>query len=75
MGTTRRQLIAGALGTGFALAVRPVSAETITTNTDGIDALDVEIPTSAGDIPAYRAMPAQTAKGKAKKTSVVLVEQ
>jgi carboxymethylenebutenolidase len=75
MGTTRRQLIAGALGTGFALAVRPVSADTITTNTDGIDVLDVRIPTSAGDIPAYRAMPAPPAKGKGKKPSVVLVVQ
>jgi carboxymethylenebutenolidase len=75
MGTTRRQLIAGALGTGFALAVRPVSAETITTNTDGIDVLDVTISTSAGAIPAFRAMPAQAPKGKGKKPSVVLVVQ
>jgi carboxymethylenebutenolidase len=75
MGTTRRQLIAGALGTGFALAVRPVSAETITTSTDGIDVLDVRIPTSAGDIPAYRAMPVSPQKGKGKKPSVVLVVQ
>ena len=54
--TTRRELIAGALGTGFALAVRPVSAETITTGTDGLDVADVRIPTSAGEIPAYPAL-------------------
>jgi carboxymethylenebutenolidase len=71
--TTRRELIAGALGTGFALAVRPVSADTITTGSDGLDVLDVRIPTSAGDIPAYRAMPARTNKGKAKNPPVVLV--
>ena len=33
---TRRELIAGALGSGFALAVRPVSAETITTGAEGL---------------------------------------
>ena len=73
--TTRRELIAGALGTGFALAVRPVSAETITTGADGLDVAEVRIPTSAGEIPAYRAMPIPVAKGKGKKPSVVLVVQ
>ncbi len=71
--TTRRNLIAGALGSGFALAVQPVSAETITTGADGLDVADVRIPTSAGEIPAYRAMPARTGKGKGKKFSVILV--
>jgi carboxymethylenebutenolidase len=70
---TRRELIAGALGSGFALAVRPVSAETITTSADGLETADVRIPTSAGEIPAYRAMPAATGKGKTKSPSVVLV--
>ena len=73
--TTRRELIAGALGTGFALAVRPVSAETITTGADGLDVAEVRVPTSAGDIPAYRAMPVPGAKGKGKKPSVILVVQ
>jgi carboxymethylenebutenolidase len=70
-GTTRRNLIAAALGSGFALAVRPVSADTITTSSDGLDVADVSIPTSAGEIPGYRAMPAS--KGKGKKSSVILV--
>jgi carboxymethylenebutenolidase len=73
--TTRRNLIAGALGSGFALAVRPVSAETITTGTDGLDVADVRIPTSAGEIPGYVAMPARTGKAKGKKSSVILVVQ
>ena len=47
--------------TGFALSVQPVSAETITTDTYGLDAGEVKIPTSDGSIPAYRAMPAQGA--------------
>ena len=48
-----------ALATGFALAVRPVSAETITTDTDGLLADEVKIPTPDGEIPAYRAAPNQ----------------
>ena len=35
---SRRQVMAAALGTGFAMAVRPVSAETILTSADGLDA-------------------------------------
>jgi carboxymethylenebutenolidase len=71
--TTRRDLLAGALGSGFALAVRPVSAETITTSSDGLDTADVRVPTSAGDIPAFRAMPARAGKGTGKIPSLVLV--
>jgi carboxymethylenebutenolidase len=55
-------LLAGAAGAGFALAVRPVSAETITTSADGLSVADVRIPTSAGEIPGYRAMPADQNK-------------
>jgi carboxymethylenebutenolidase len=55
---SRRQAMVATLATGFALAVQPVAAETIQTDTDGLTAGDVGIP--AGDItlPAYRAMPA-----------------
>lgn len=60
--------MAAALGTGFAMAVRPVSAETILTSADGLDAADIKIPTSAGEIPGYRAFP----KDK-KKLPVVMV--
>jgi carboxymethylenebutenolidase len=38
--------------------VRPVSAETITTDADGLDVGEVKVPVSDGEIPAYRAMPA-----------------
>jgi carboxymethylenebutenolidase len=55
---SRRRLLATAAGAGFALAVLPVSAATITTSADGLNVADVKIPTSAGEIPAYRAMPA-----------------
>jgi carboxymethylenebutenolidase len=53
---TRRQAVA-ALTAGFALAVRPVSAETITTSGEGLLADEVQIPTPDGGIPAYRAAP------------------
>jgi carboxymethylenebutenolidase len=46
------------LTAGFALAVQPVSAETITTDTHELIAGEVSIPTEDGQIPAYRAMPA-----------------
>jgi carboxymethylenebutenolidase len=48
-----------ALATGFALAVRPVSAQTVTTDTEGLAAGEIKVTTSDGSIPAYRAMPAQ----------------
>jgi len=71
---SRRAVLAGALGSGFALAVQPVSAETITTSADGLEAGDVKIPTSGGDLPAYRAMPDAKKRGT-KKLAVVLVVQ
>lgn len=56
---TRRKFIATAtLATGFALAVQPVSAKVITTDSNGLVAGAVKIPVKDGEIPAYRAMPA-----------------
>ncbi|HKN00267.1 MAG TPA: dienelactone hydrolase family protein [Candidatus Binataceae bacterium] len=55
---SRRAFVVGSLAAGFALAVLPVSAETITTDTDGMVAGDVEIPVADGKVPGYRAMPA-----------------
>ena len=46
------------LPTGFAPAVGPVSAATIATDTEGLDAGAVRIPTPGGAIPGYRARPA-----------------
>jgi len=56
---SRRDFVMTALAAGFALAVQPVSAETITTDTKGLEAGEVKIPAAGGEIPAYRAMPAQ----------------
>src|ERR1700756_5503624 len=56
---SRREFVVTSLAAGFALAVQPVSAETITTNTEGLEAGEVKIPVKDGEIPAYRAMPAK----------------
>jgi carboxymethylenebutenolidase len=55
---SRRAFVVGSLAAGFALAVMPVSAETIVTDSIGLVAGEVKIPVQGGEIPAYRAMPA-----------------
>ncbi|MBS9395935.1 MAG: dienelactone hydrolase family protein [Dolichospermum sp. OL01] len=68
---TRREFIAtAALTTGFALAVQPVSAKVITTDTKGLIAGAVKIPVKDGEIPAYRAQP-----DKGENFPIVLVIQ
>jgi carboxymethylenebutenolidase len=54
---SRRAFIVGSLAAGFALAVLPVSAETITTDANGLTVGEVKIPVKDGTIPGYRAMP------------------
>ena len=54
----RRRFVVTSLGAGFAAAVMPVSAQTITTSTEGLVAGEVKVRTSDGQMPAYRAMPA-----------------
>jgi carboxymethylenebutenolidase len=66
----RRTFLITKLTAGFALAVSPATAATITTDTNGLTAGEVKIPVSDGEIPAYRAMPA-----KGKNFPVVLVIQ
>ena len=59
------------LATGFAAAVSPVSAQTvITTGTGGLVAGEVKVRTRDGEMPAYRAMPAN-----GKNLPIVLVVQ
>src|SRR3984957_7103843 len=55
---SRRAFVVGSLAAGFPLAVMPVSADTITTDSNGLTAGEVKIPVAGGEIPAYRAMPA-----------------
>ena len=56
---SRRGFVVTSLASGFALAVQPVCAQTmITTDTNGLDAKEVKIPVSDGQMPGYAAMPA-----------------
>jgi carboxymethylenebutenolidase len=68
---SRRGFVVTSLTAGFALAVQPVSAETITTDSNGLTVGEVKIPVTDGEIPAYRAMPA---KGGPFPTVVVIQE-
>ncbi len=71
-GFTRREFVMTVLASGFAAAVRPVSADTvIATDTKGLIAGEVKIPVKDGEIPAYRAMPT---KGLGLATIVVVQE-
>jgi carboxymethylenebutenolidase len=55
---SRRSFVQTAVGTGFAAAVLPVSAQTVTTDATGLTAGEVKIPVGSDSIPAYRAAPA-----------------
>jgi carboxymethylenebutenolidase len=67
MTVDRRTFLVSSLSCGFALAVSPASAQTITTDATGLTAGEVKI----GQMPAYRAMP----DAKDKKFPLVLVVQ
>jgi carboxymethylenebutenolidase len=56
---SRRAFVVTSLASGFALAVQPVTADTIKTDSKGLKAGEVKIPVDKGTIPAYRAMPAK----------------
>lgn len=68
---TRRGFVVTALGTGFAAAVLPVGAQTITTDATGLDAGEVRIPVADGMMPAYRAQPA----GKTNLATVIVIQE
>ena len=68
---TRRGFVVTALGSGFAAAVMPVGAQTISTDADGLDAGEVKIPVADGQMPAYRAQPA----GKTNLPTVVVIQE
>jgi carboxymethylenebutenolidase len=54
---SRRGFVMTSLASGFALSVQPVSAQTITTDTNGLAAGEVKVSVKDGQIPAYQAMP------------------
>jgi len=57
VGFDRRRMLVTSLAAGFALAVRPVAANVIATDSAGLTAGEVKIPVGDQQIPAYRAMP------------------
>lgn len=65
----RRDFVRAAVGSGFAAAVMPVTAQAIRTDSAGLTAGEVTIRVGDFQMPAYRAMPA----GRADKLPVVLV--
>jgi carboxymethylenebutenolidase len=67
--TSRRQVLVHSLSTGFALAVTPIAASALTTDAEGLEAGEIKIPTSSGEIPGYRALPLKPAG----KVPVILV--
>ncbi len=68
----RRGFVKTSLAAGFAAAVLPVHAQTmIVTDTRGLTAGEVKIPTRDGDMPAYRAMPA----GRSGLGTVLVVQE
>lgn len=65
----RRDFVRAAVGSGFAAAVLPVTAQAIRTDSAGLTVGEVTIMVGDFKMPAYRAMPA----GRADKLPVVLV--
>lgn len=68
---SRRQFVGRSIGTGFAAAVLPVSAQTIKTPTDGLVTGEVTIPVGGFKMPAYRAAPA----GKTRAPVVLVISE
>jgi len=66
----RRDFVRVAVGSGFAAAVLPVTAQTIKTDSAGLTVGEVTIPVGDFKMPAYRAMPAN-ATGKLPVVLVV----
>src|SRR5437773_7544947 len=68
----RRTFIKAALGTGFAAAVLPVSAQTvIKTDTVGLTAGPVEVQMNGLTVPVYRAQP----EGKRNPPVVLVISE
>jgi carboxymethylenebutenolidase len=65
---SRRDFVRTTVGSGFAAAVLPVSAETLKTDAQGLEVGEVTIPVGDFKLPAYRAQPAG-----AKNPPVILV--
>ena len=70
-GFSRRDFVRTAVGSGFAAAVLPVTAQAIRTDSAGLDVGEVSIGVGDFKMPAYRAMPA----GRSKLPVVLVVSE
>ncbi|HEY1151501.1 MAG TPA: dienelactone hydrolase family protein [Pseudoduganella sp.] len=70
-GIDRRDFLKAALGTGFAAAVLPVSAETIKTDTTDLTASTIQITVNGQIVPVYRAQP----EGKTNLPVILVVSE
>jgi len=68
---SRRDFVRTSVGSGFAAAVLPVGAQTIKTDSQGLDVGEVMIPVGGASIPAYRAAPS----GKTGAPVVLVVSE
>jgi len=68
---SRRDFVRTSVGSGFAAAVLPVTAQTIKTDTNGLQAGEVTIQVGDFKMPAYRAAPA----GKANAPVILVVSE
>jgi carboxymethylenebutenolidase len=69
---SRRAFIATAVGAGFALAVQPISAQTVVkTDTEGLLAGEIMVPAADRSLPGYRAMPV----GGSKLPTVLVIHE
>jgi carboxymethylenebutenolidase len=71
----RRDFVRAAVGSGFAAAVLPVTAQTIKTDSAGLTVGEVTITVGDFKMPAYRAMPAGRAGNSAKLPVVLVVSE
>jgi carboxymethylenebutenolidase len=67
----RRTFIKAALGSGFAAAVLPVSAQTIRTDSEGLEAGEIGFQSGGTLIPAYRAQP----RGKTHLPVIIVIHE
>jgi carboxymethylenebutenolidase len=68
---SRREFVRTSLGSGFAAAVLPVTAQTIRTDSAGLTVGEVTIPVGNFKMPAYRAMP----EGKSNLPTVLVISE
>jgi carboxymethylenebutenolidase len=68
---SRRDFVCTTVGSGFAAAVMPVSAQTLTTDTAGLTAGPVTIDVAGFKLPAYRAAP----EGKTNLPVVLVISE